>query len=179
MVICLCNGNFGSKFGPRAFETFWQLQFGCEMAIFATNLDWPCYSQRGNWVAQAQTLCCFSRCQRGCASTNPKSQIAPRQLGRPGTNPVFFRGAREVVQAQTQRRSDRVANRPQHKCYQRMAASIAHRKSRSPAPIRLLTQQWPWRKLLCWRGGQICFADARGMWGLKKRRAKARALKCV
>ena len=33
------NGNFVFKFRPAPFGAFWQLQFGCEMAIFAPNFD--------------------------------------------------------------------------------------------------------------------------------------------
>ena len=37
ITIWLWNCHFGSKPGPGPFEVFWQLQFGCEMAIFAPN----------------------------------------------------------------------------------------------------------------------------------------------
>ena len=39
ITIWLWNGHFGLKSGPGPFGSFWQLQFGCEMAILASNLD--------------------------------------------------------------------------------------------------------------------------------------------
>ena len=107
MFFLIRNGNFGFKAGPRAFEAFWQLQFGCEMVILAPNLDlellepsdnysnynlavkWqfllqldrPRYLQRGNWVAQAQTLCFFSRGQRLC-KRKPKDVRTGWQIAR-------------------------------------------------------------------------------------------------
>ena len=40
-TFCFGDYHFGSKPGPGPFAIFWQLQFGCEIAILAPNLD-PC-----------------------------------------------------------------------------------------------------------------------------------------
>ena len=49
ITIWLWNGHFGSKCGPGPFEAFWQLQFGCEMAILAPNLDLGLLEPSGNY----------------------------------------------------------------------------------------------------------------------------------
>ena len=49
IAIWLWNGHFGSKFGAGPFEAFWQLQFGCEMAILAPNLDLGLLKPSGNF----------------------------------------------------------------------------------------------------------------------------------
>ena len=48
-TIWLRNGHFGSKSGPGPFGAFWQLQFGCEMAILAPNLDLGLLEPSGNY----------------------------------------------------------------------------------------------------------------------------------
>ena len=47
--IWLWNGHFGSKCGPGPFGAFWQLQFGCEMAILAPNVDLGLLEPSGNY----------------------------------------------------------------------------------------------------------------------------------
>ena len=49
ITIWLWNGHFGFKPGPGPFGVFWQLQFGCEMAILAANLDLGLLEPSGNY----------------------------------------------------------------------------------------------------------------------------------
>ena len=49
ITLWLWNGHFGSKFGPRPFGAYWQLQFGCEMAILAPNVDLGLLEPSGNY----------------------------------------------------------------------------------------------------------------------------------
>ena len=53
ITIWLWNGNFCSKFGPGPFGAFWQLQFGCEMAILAPNLDLGLWRPSGKYNVTA------------------------------------------------------------------------------------------------------------------------------